>query len=89
MATVVVEVNWPEPLTMEELFDEDTETMRCLGERGGRWIRSLVSLDRKRTVCVFEAPDAESVREAYRRGGVENFVIWAADTVEPANAGGS
>lgn len=89
MATVVVEVNWPEPLSLEELLDEDNETMRCLGERGGRWIRSHISLDRRRTVCVFEAPDAESVREAYRRGGVEHFTIWSADVFEPANASGT
>lgn len=86
MATIVVEVEWPEPLSDEQLEDEDSDLMRCVGERGGRWMRSFVSSDRQRTICLFDAPDAESMREAYRRGGVPHAKVWSAETVEPANA---
>jgi hypothetical protein len=42
---------------------------KCLELRGARWMRSYISLDGKRAVCEFEAPDAESVREAFRMAG--------------------
>lgn len=89
MAMIVVEVDWPEPLTDEGLKDEESHLMECIGERGGRWLKTAVSLDRKRTVCFFEAPDAESMRDAYRRAGVTNARIWSADLIEPPNAAGT
>jgi hypothetical protein len=83
MAKVVVEVNWPEPVTEQQIVDKDSHLMRCVGERGGTWISSLVSNDRKRTICVFDAPDAESMRDAYRRGGIHDANIWTAEQYAP------
>lgn len=70
MALVVVEKSYEEPLT-EESWDEGDRILKpCLDVRSVRWLRSLVSQDRKRTLCLFEGPDAESVREAYRSAGL-------------------
>jgi len=51
---------------------------RCLELRGGRWMRSYVTLDGRRAVCEFEAPDAESVRESFRMAGQPFDRAWVA-----------
>lgn len=51
---------------------------RCLALRGARWMRSYVTLDGRRAVCQFEAPDAESVREAFRMAGQPFDRAWVA-----------
>ncbi len=33
-------------------------------------------------ICTFDAPDAESVRESYRRGGFPSRPIWAGDLIK-------
>jgi hypothetical protein len=38
-----------------------------------------MSKDRSRSICRFEAPDAETVREAFRVSGSKYVRIWAAD----------
>ncbi len=51
---------------------------RCLELRGARWMRSYLSIDGRRAVCEFEAPDAESVREAFRMAGQRFDRAWVA-----------
>jgi hypothetical protein len=51
----------------------------CLEVRNGAWRRSTLSKDKLRMVCEFEAPDAESVREACRTAGVAFERVWTAD----------
>ncbi len=41
--------------------------------------RSALAVDRRRLTCEFEAPDAESVREAFRASGLPYERIWAAE----------
>lgn len=40
-----------------------------------RWIFSYLSLDRKKTYCLYEAPSIEAVRIAAERAGVPAEVI--------------
>jgi hypothetical protein len=40
-----------------------------------------MSLDRKRRVCVFEAPDADAVRASYRSAGVQFERVWPAEEI--------
>jgi hypothetical protein len=51
---------------------------RCLELRGARWMRSYLTLDGRRAICEFEAPDAESVREAFRSAGRAFERAWVA-----------
>ena len=51
---------------------------RCLALRGARWMRSYLTLDGRKTLCEFEAPDAESVREAFRMAGQPYDRAWVA-----------
>ena len=51
---------------------------KCLELRGARWMRSYIAVDGRRAVCEFEAPDAESVREAFRMAGQPFDRAWVA-----------
>jgi len=42
-------------------------------------MRTYVSADRSRGLCVFEAPDAESVRIAHRSANVDFDRVWVGD----------
>jgi hypothetical protein len=78
MARVIVEQVFAEPLTEERAAQIAGQLDPCIELRHGAWRRSSLSKDRLRMVCEFEAPDAESVREAFRSAGVPYERAWAA-----------
>jgi hypothetical protein len=81
MPHVIVEYAFDPPITEEE-FDRMAEQLDpCLEGRDVRWVQSFLSLDRKRRICVFEAPDAEAVREAYRSARIGFERAWAAEAI--------
>ena len=43
---------------------------------------SLVSADRKRMVCEYEAADAETMRRIQREAGAQFERIWVGDVIE-------
>jgi hypothetical protein len=45
--------------------------------RQGRWMRSYFSNDRRRMICEFEAPDAQSIRDAYHSAGAPFQKVWS------------
>ncbi len=50
-----------------------------------KWLYTFLSLDKKRTYCLYEAPDAEAVREAARRANVPADSVMQVDApVGPA-----
>ncbi|MBI4780834.1 MAG: DUF4242 domain-containing protein [Oscillatoriophycideae cyanobacterium NC_groundwater_1537_Pr4_S-0.65um_50_18] len=83
MSLVIAETNADPPLTDEVLFDNYRRVEPCLTARNIRWHRSFLSSDRHRMICVFEAPDAESVREAYRRQGLPSRLVWTSSLIRP------
>lgn len=42
---------------------------------GVRWLSSFLSADKRKTFCLYEAPDAESIRRAASRAGLPADVI--------------
>ena len=79
MAVVVVETDLDPPLTDEEHARMGERLDRCAALRNARWMRSYLSTDRTRIVCEFEAPDAESVRDAYRNADITFSRAWSAE----------
>jgi hypothetical protein len=79
MARVMVEQVFPEPFTDERYAEVAKRLDPCLEVRNGAWRRSSLSLDRLRMICEFEAPDAESVREAHRNAGIPYERVWSAN----------
>jgi hypothetical protein len=79
MARVIVEHLFSEPHTDERLAASAKTLDSCLEIRNGAWRRSSLSKDRLRMICEFEAPDAESVREALRSSGVPFERVWTSN----------
>lgn len=83
MPVVIVETLANYPLYPKKPDDVDLRTLDCIAERNGAWRYSLLSSDRHRMICTFEAPDAESIRESYRRGGTFFSRMWAGESITP------
>lgn len=79
MAHVIVEQAFTEPLTDERYAVFSKKLDPCIEVRHGMWRRSALALDKKRLICEFEAPDAESVREAFRMAGLPYERIYAVE----------
>jgi uncharacterized protein DUF4242 len=79
MARVIVEQVFSEPFTDERYASFSKRLDGCLEVRSGMWRRSSLSKDKLRLICEFEAPDAESVREAFRAAGIPFERVWTAD----------
>ena len=83
MVFLIMEKEFDPPLT-EEAHDGEAERLDpCLSAHGVRWVRSYVSLDRRRMICEFEAADAEAVRGSFRAAGVSFARVWAAEQYHP------
>jgi len=76
-ANVVVERSFETPVTLEEIQAIEDAGASCLESRGVEFVRTLFSRDGKRMVCLYKAPDAESVREAQRKAGMPVDSIWS------------
>jgi hypothetical protein len=81
MGHMIVETVFDPPITDAEFDAMADQLAPCLEGRGVRWVRSYMSVDRRRRVCVFEAPDAEAVRSSYRSAGVAFERVWPAEEI--------
>jgi hypothetical protein len=81
MPHIIVEYTFDPPATEEELDRMAEQLDPCLEGRDVRFIQSFVALDRRRRICVFEAPDAETVRVSYRSANVAFERIWSAERI--------
>jgi len=76
-ANIVVERQFEDGVTLQEIQDIEDAGIWCLETRDVRFIRTYFSADQKRMLCLYEAPDAESVRQAQRQAGVPFDDVWA------------
>ncbi|MEM9904198.1 MAG: DUF4242 domain-containing protein [Cyanobacteria bacterium P01_D01_bin.44] len=83
MTFVVVETQSETLLYPENPSEADLRTQDCIAERSGKWLYSLLSGDRHRMICIVEAPDTESVRESFRRGGTVFSHMWSGELIMP------
>jgi len=82
MEYVILEREFPEPLSSEEVRKMAAET-ECLDLYRVKPVRSYLMPGGKRMVCVFEAPDAEALRAVGRSNGFVNAVIWSSTVHTP------
>jgi hypothetical protein len=78
---MIVEYEFDPPATEEELDAMADKLEPCLEGRDVRWVRSFVAADRRRRICIFDAPDADQVRASYRSAGVAFVRVWAAEEI--------
>jgi hypothetical protein len=81
MALFVIERQFAEQLEMTP------ETARLVGEVNGdvgvHWLFSFLSADKKKTYCLYEAPNAEAIREAARRLNIPADVVVEVSELRP------
>ena len=82
---VAVERQFPSPIGVEDVVRFARDGAWCLEAHRLNYVESHLSLDGLRLVCLFKAPDAESVRLANRSIGLPVERLWAA-TVHGAPA---
>ena len=82
MPRFVIERNFAEQL---EVTKEGAAEIRRINDvEGVEWIFSFLSADKKKTYCLYEAPNAEAIRRAAERAGVPANVITMVDEINPA-----
>ena len=81
MSIVVVERTFREPVALEDIQAVERRGAGCLEAHGVRHLRSYFARDRRRMVCLYEAPDAESVRLAQEKAGLPFERAWTTRVV--------
>jgi hypothetical protein len=77
----LVERNFAEDL---ELNADDVLGIRAVNEDAGvRWVYSFLSADQRKTYCLYEAPNAETIRAAARANGIPADVIVPVSELQP------
>lgn len=78
---VVVERRFEEPVTMESLQAIEDAGAWCLDTYKVTFLRTYFAKDRKHMVCLYQAPDAESVRLAQEQAGMPVDRVWPCQRV--------
>jgi uncharacterized protein DUF4242 len=83
MATILVEERFDPPVDPSKGNPEAGKLSPCLPVEGVTWVSSFIAQDGARCVCLYDAPDAESVRRAYRKAGAAFEAAWPAVALKP------
>lgn len=82
MPLYVIERNFAEMIELDGTQDADIKVVN--DDEGVRWVYSFLSADKKKTYCLYEAPNPEAIREAARRSGVPADVITEVSQYTPS-----
>ena len=81
MGLFVIERNFLEDLDPDAL---DTEGITAVNDEVGvKWVLSFLSADKRKTYCLYEAPNPEALREAAARLGIPADAVVAVDEIGP------
>lgn len=64
VCNILVERQWPEAVEFKDIAAREKAAAWCLDTYNVTYLRTYFSDDRKRMLCLYQAPDAESVRQA-------------------------
>jgi hypothetical protein len=73
MALYLIERNFAEQLNITS--DGAAAIKKVNAEVGVNWLYSFLSADKKKTYCLYEAPNPELIREAARRNNLPADVV--------------
>ena len=79
---IVVERCFAEPTDFMTIQAIEDRGSWCLDQHRVRFVRSYFATDRRRMICLYTAPDAESARLAQVQAGVPHAGVWAAALYE-------
>ena len=81
MPLYVIERNFAEQLDNESL---DRAGIKLVNDDVGiRWVYSFLSADKKKTYCLYEAPNPEAIREAAARLGIPADEVVPVEQLDP------
>lgn len=78
MALLIIERNFAEAIAVNA---NDPDILRVSEEVGVRWLYSFLSADKKKTYCLYEAPNPDALHEAARRLNIPADVIIEVDPI--------
>jgi hypothetical protein len=74
---VIVERSFDAPVTLDEIQAIEDGSAWCLETRNVKFVRTFFSTNRQRMICLYAAPDAESVRSAQHEAGMPVERVWS------------
>jgi hypothetical protein len=81
-ANVLVARAFFQPVALEEIQAIEDKGAWCLDAHNVKFIRTFFSVDRTRMICLYKAPDAESVRLAQRQAMMPVEDVWSFTAVQ-------
>jgi hypothetical protein len=81
MAKFLIERNFAEEI--ESTKDGIDEVVRINDEEGVKWLYSFLSADKKKTYCLYEAPNADAIRRAAKRANLPADAVIEVSDVRP------
>jgi hypothetical protein len=78
MPRYIIERNFSEQL--EVTRDSADQVRRINDEEGIKWLFSFLSADKRKTYCLYEAPNVEAIRIAAKRASIPADVIVEVDS---------
>jgi len=87
VSVFLVERNFAEQLNVNA--DAANSINRVNADVGVQWLISFLSADKQKTYCLYEAPNAEAIREAASRNGVPADVIIEVGELTPEGLTGA
>ena len=83
MPIYLCERTFSPPLTTEQFAAGGQALAPCISAREVTWLSSNFATDGTRSVCMFEAADADRVREANRTAGLPFEKVYAVSVFKP------
>jgi hypothetical protein len=77
----MIERNFAEQIEMTR--ERNAEVQLINEDVGVQWLFSFLSANKKKTYCLYEAPNPEAIREAAQRANVPADVIIEVSEVKP------
>ncbi|PSL18162.1 MULTISPECIES: DUF4242 domain-containing protein [Shimia] len=81
MPRFIIERNFAEQLEIDN--EAKIQIKEINDEEGVEWIFSFLSADKRKTYCLYEAPDEDSLRKAAERLNIPADVITSVDRIDP------
>ncbi|PJE37988.1 DUF4242 domain-containing protein [Pseudooceanicola lipolyticus] len=81
MPRFIIERNFAKELALSD--DGKLQIKQINDSEGVEWIFSFLSADKRKTYCLYEAPDADALRRAAERLNIPADVITPVDQIDP------
>ena len=85
MELVLVERRFEQPIDFQDIQRQETAASWRLDTYNVRFLKTFLSKDRRRMLCLYEAPDAEAVRSAEKQARIPFEHAWTCQILQNEN----